>query len=416
MTACIHVQTGRREIMSLPVKCSHANLKCEWEGTVETLKEHLAMCKATLIQCPNKCTVDDKPVSVKRGELQDHVTKMCAMRPHECVHCKERGTYIHITMVHDASCQMKVIHCPNAECTVTMERRKVAKHINECNFSVITCRFKSIGCSASMKRRDMLDHENNDNLHLHMALDTLLVLVKGKDFFVKASILAIAVLAALVLSFQAWGIAVVKDVTVTLLGWIVIAIFLAMIGTFSVLAVKYGPMVYSLYRNRSAYVITPFLLKECYPFEKNQVFLSPPFYSSPYGYRMVVRVDTNGSGSAQGTHLSVFVRMLEGNHDSILKWPFTGKVTITLLNQLEDKNHYKFSIIVQDVNNSRVGSSDVGMPKFFPLSNLRLNTAKKTQYLKDNTLYFRAMVSDVPDNRPWLETNEKNQLTVYKCM
>lgn len=284
----------------------------------------------------------------------------------------------------------------------------MAKHVNECTFSVITCKYNSIGCTASMKRRDMSAHENNDNLHLHMALDTLLVLAKVKDFFV---IFAVAVVATLILCFQVWGITVVKD----LLGWIVLVTVLSALGTFGVLAVKYGKLIYYLHRNRSVYNIVPFVLKECYPFEKHQVFLSPPFYSSPYGYRMAVRVDTNGNGASKGTHLSVFVRMLEGTHNNMLKWPFTGKVTITLLNQLEDKNHYKFSILVQDSNNSRVGGGDVGMHNFFPLSKLRLNPAKNTQYLKDNTLYFRVMVSDVPQNRPWLETNKRQALTVYKC-
>lgn len=401
--------------MSLPVKCSHADLKCEWEGTVETLKEHLVSCEAALIPCPNKCTLNNQPVSVKLGLLQDHVTKMCALRPHECVHCKEKGTHTFITKVHDVACPMKVIRCPNAECVVTLERRMMVKHMSECRFSVITCKYKGIGCTASMQRGGMLAHESDDNLHLHMALDALLVLAKAKDFFVKVSILAVAVLAALVLCFQAWNVTVVKDVTVTVVGWTVIVIILAAVGLSCVLAAKYGPRLYHMHRDRSAYSVVPFFLKECYPFDKSQVFLSTPFLSSPYGYRMAVRVDTNGNGTAQGTHMSVFVRMLEGDYDSMLRWPFTGKVTVTLLNQLEDKNHFQFSILVLDRNNCRVGGVDAGTPNFFPLSNLRLNPGKNTQYLKDDTLYFRVMVSDVPGNKPWLETNVRQQLGVYKC-
>ena len=40
-----------------------------------------------------------------------------------------------------------------------------------------------------------------------------------------------------------------------------------------------------------------------------------------------------------GTHVSVFACLVKGRNDDNLPWPFTGEVTFTLLNQLEDENH-----------------------------------------------------------------------------
>ena len=66
---------------------------------------------------------------------------------------------------------------------------------------------------------------------------------------------------------------------------------------------------------------------------------SPPFYTSPGGYKMCIKVHADGSGDAADTHVSVYVYLMRGKNDDNLPWPFTGEVTVTLLNQLEDENH-----------------------------------------------------------------------------
>ena len=72
----------------------------------------------------------------------------------------------------------------------------------------------------------------------------------------------------------------------------------------------------------------------------NSVFISPMFYTGPRGYHMAVRVSANGVDDSRGTHLSVYAPVVKGPYDAELKWPFTGEVTFTLLNQLEDENHW----------------------------------------------------------------------------
>ena len=46
---------------------------------------------------------------------------------------------------------------------------------------------------------------------------------------------------------------------------------------------------------------------------------------------MALRVDANGDVDSKGTHVSVFAVILEGEYDAGLKWPFVGKVTVTML-------------------------------------------------------------------------------------
>ena len=61
---------------------------------------------------------------------------------------------------------------------------------------------------------------------------------------------------------------------------------------------------------------------------------SPPFYTSPHGYHMCIRVYLNGDGVGRGTHVSVFFVLMRSEHDSLLSWPFRQSVRFTLINQV----------------------------------------------------------------------------------
>ena len=71
----------------------------------------------------------------------------------------------------------------------------------------------------------------------------------------------------------------------------------------------------------------------------NDTWYSPDFYTHHNGYNMCLQVHANGSASGRGTHLSVFVCLMQGKFDDQLKWPFQGNVTIELVNQEEDRDH-----------------------------------------------------------------------------
>ena len=71
----------------------------------------------------------------------------------------------------------------------------------------------------------------------------------------------------------------------------------------------------------------------------NGTWYSPHFYTHPNGYKMCLRIDANGSASGRGTHLSVFVCLMQGEFDDQLKWPFQENISIMLVNQEEDGDH-----------------------------------------------------------------------------
>ena len=138
--------------------------------------------------------------------------------------------------------------------------------------------------------------------------------------------------------------------------------------------------------------------------EENQTYYSEPFYTSCDGYRIHIKVDPNGSEGCEATHVSVYVELLKGSNDQKLQWPFQGTVTVELLNQLADDDHYSRIISFDLGDNVRVGIA-YGHPDFiphWPHSNLFHDFARNAQYLVDDTLYFRVTVK-VKGHMPWLE-------------
>ena len=112
---------------------------------------------------------------------------------------------------------------------------------------------------------------------------------------------------------------------------------------------------------------------------------SQPFYTHCFGYKMRIRVDTNGCGSGMDTHLSVYAQLMQGDFDDVQRWPFRGDVVIQLLNpyvRLRRRLHgcsvktIHFNETVSSEKSGRVvgreSASQVwGIAKFFPLVDLQ---------------------------------------------
>ena len=348
------------------MKCSNAERNCEWEGTVGTLEEHVAVCEFALVPCPKECKDDSGKIKYFiKEQVEEHLQKDCPNRDYTCEHCGEKGTYTEIIRVHDKECDMKLVSCLN-ECGAILPRRNTDEHVkSKCEYTVISCNFQNIGCKREMKRGEMAAHEDDDKFHLHMALDAVVKLQATNTKLQEANI-----------EFSC-SIAALKEVND-----------------------KLEESSQTLKNGGHATIALPDYQKKKM---ENAAYISPLFYTHPNGYRMALKVYTNGLKAGRGTHVSVYARIMEGKYDSGLKWPFIGTVTFTLLNQLEDKNHYTLTLVIDEARNANV-TDDWGFHHFIPHSALAHNAGKNTQYLNDDTLYFKTSVK-VADHKPWLECN-----------
>ena len=198
----------------------------------------------------------------------------------------------------------------------------------------MSCKYAEVGCEERPLRKDLKSHEEDDQLHLRITTEGFLKL--------RAEVTALKTMLSRAIPF--------------------------------------------------AFKMTSFNQYK----RKDKPFYSPPFYTSHIGYQMCVKVYANGHDD--GTQVSVFAFLMKGDNDDYLSWPFTGAVSIELLNQLEDKNHHKKTItfLADDEASQRVVNGERGigwgLHWFISHTDLYHQPAINRRYLMDNSLTFRVTV------------------------
>ncbi len=119
---------------------------------------------------------------------------------------------------------------------------------------------------------------------------------------------------------------------------------------------------------------------------------SPPYFTSPQGYRICTRVYLNGDGIGKGTHISVFFVLMKSEHDNLLAWPFKQSVRFTLINQV-NKTASITEAFAPDLSSPSFQQPESemniasGFPKFAKQSVLQ-----DENFTKGNTIYIKAEV------------------------
>ena len=214
-----------------------------------------------------------------------------------CPTCKAKDYNVFHNKGLQQSLYQLQIYCMNrkAGCEWNGELGDLENHLNlnpdadmpmeGCSFSLISCKFEQIGCEVKLPRKDMKDHCDSstaNHLSLMVASHTKLL-------------------------------SMLKELTDR-------QQHLSRIGT---------PVT----------SFVEFTLKNYKQLKlENDTWYSPPFYSHPQGYKMCLRVDSNGNGEGKGTHISAFVCLMKGEFDDHLKWPFRGSISLRILSQISDEN------------------------------------------------------------------------------
>ena len=133
--------------------------------------------------------------------------------------------------------------------------------------------------------------------------------------------------------------------------------------------------------------------------KSNDIWYSPPFYTSTDGYKLQLRVDANGSGRGNGTHVSLFVCLMKGENDTQLTWPFKGDISIQMLNWREDNQHKEKIIPFNDNADIKYRSKVIkgergeglGYSQFIHIADLEYDPKKNCAYLQDDTLCIKIL-------------------------
>ena len=128
--------------------------------------------------------------------------------------------------------------------------------------------------------------------------------------------------------------------------------------------------------------------------EEKAFIKSSPFYR--YGYKCRLRLDPNGQGSGENTHLTISFIVLKGENDAILPWPLHKKLTFKLIDQQENLNDRK-NIVGSFTANPKLRNflrpvtdenPGLGFFQFVPHSTLR-----ERRYIVDDTVFIQVQLA-----------------------
>ena len=129
---------------------------------------------------------------------------------------------------------------------------------------------------------------------------------------------------------------------------------------------------------------------------KTVVIKSAPFYTSEFGYKVRMCLYPNGDGKAKNSHLSIFICIMKGDHDSILQWPFSKQVTFTLIDPKESPEDRKnISLTLQKQGkgdwNSRPNTDENSESMGFPLF-VSHDKLMESGYILDDSIFIKARI------------------------
>ena len=339
----------KRKVLQLKIRCSNKPHGCQWVGELGDLDRHLKLgsvegkCQFVDVECPLKC---DK--RIPRHNLVNHQSNECLKRAFICRHCSFKSTYERVTADHWPKCQKYPEICPNKCSEGAIERRFLKRHLKEdCPLQEIECEFLYAGCKAKVQRLEMKEHMNSSkDEHLRK------VAAYGKTTKTELESLSFA---------------------------------------------------FSKFVSKPFFISPPEMVLDNFEkFKKeDKGWYSSPFYTHIGGYKMCLGIDANGYGSGKNTHVSVVVRMMKGEFDSHLEWPFEREITVQLVNQNKGGEHYEKKP-VELTDATKAGYNNVfcrctegdksktgwGSPQFISHYDLYKPEEGK-EYLKNDTLKFR---------------------------
>ena len=280
-----------------------------------------------------------------------HFCKMCAERLKRdgttCPMCKA----VDFSPVKDKFFERKVnelkVKCPAREdgCSWTGEYGQLPAHALACSQQITECEFAFAGCTARMARK-RLERHVGESTQRHISL--LAERLVQRDAEIKSLQDHIKLLEKRLCSF-----------------------------------IRPADMFLTDFEQRKA---------------ADERWRGPPFYSHLAGYKMCLVVDANGTANGKGTHVSVFVYLMAGENDDVLKWPMRAEVCIQMCNQRNESYHWQETVHFNDQAPPESTERVVGRNKapkgrgrnqFALHSKLVLDESTNCQYLKENSLRFR---------------------------
>lgn len=349
-----------KKVVSMKIVCIHCSEGCTWMDQLKMLQAHLNVCKWDAVLCPSNCSA-----RIPRVCMEDHLASTCPKRKVKCEFCGKDYSGEQMEN-HGGNCGMELLHCEN-KCGALLQRRFLANHsrnechrrltkcqhclrdfvhdtlqshyyqcprypvpcpnrcdspgriardeidrhlLDSCPTAIVDCLFKHAGCGVRGPRSGVEKHVDLDSKP-HLRLMCGLVKTQRQE------------IEDLRLQMEA----MTRSADGTLL-W--------RISNFSQL----------LQEAR----LSP---------NTNAEVCSVSFYTHKYGYKLVASVFPNGDGDgAEGNYLSLYVKILPGDYDNLLEWPFPHPIKFTLIDQSKHQQQHSSSSAAPSTSASPAASEN----------------------------------------------------------
>ena len=135
------------------------------------------------------------------------------------------------------------------------------------------------------------------------------------------------------------------------------------------------------------------------------VIISDPFYSNHNGYKFEAELYPNGyhiddDTGGKGKFMSIYLRILVGEYDGLLIWPFFDSVVFTLLDQnasVEKRRHLRQEI--QQTPNGLARPTEASEEACGSWEFVYHNDLYKRSYIKDDTIFIKVAFVEHKDRK-----------------
>jgi len=231
-----------------------------------------------------------------------------------CPMCRNKEFSSFRNLEKDREVKGLTVSCSNFQegCTWKGEIRELQSHGRTCPYEMVHCQYHNIGCENKVQRRELKRH-NKENAEEHLELSV--AKLKNLEHLVHQLTM--------------------KNV---IRGNPIGGNWSALLNKLSVMMATSGDQV------------CPVIVKvpEFNSKKLDEVWYSNSFYSHDKGYKMCWKIYPAGAGAGRGTHISVSLCLMKGQHDDELIWPLKGKFEVKLLNQITDCEHYSVTVTYDD--------------------------------------------------------------------
>ncbi|TRY79633.1 hypothetical protein TCAL_12385 [Tigriopus californicus] len=385
----------KEKIMQSMIYCIHKDEGCKWSGQLSKLKGHLNTCQKDAVACLNQCGA-----KIARMMMEDHMLYTCTKRLVPCQYCRKDFTGATIDD-HQTQCGFEPVHCEN-KCGQKIQRNRLKAHqVNTCSKRLVTCQY----CTRSFTADTLQSHHkkchlfpvpcpnrchvgtlSREDIEPHLAQECEAIVLQACQFreagcnfrgsrstldqhYHESTQVHLDLMCSLVHKQQAH----ISQLTTQLER--------AHTNYNGVLLWKIKDLRAKLDEAKSS---------------EGLELVSMPFYTSQCGYKLQASLFLNGNGGGEASHMSVYIKILPGEFDSILKWPFKHTVSFSLLDQNEDRKQACNIVesFIPDPSwpnfqrpSRQPDQLGFGFPKFVPHDMM-----ESRDYIKDDSLYIKIRV------------------------